>query len=124
MLNRNDRNALKRNRNAVSWLVFLCIALGIWIKTLYSDIGYMSSINQENRTTLIESQRVCQQRQRTIDSLLSVINYKPVDTAKSAIKPYKVVKKDSLKVDTTTKQTISVKPTKNDTILKDSLKLK
>lgn len=93
MLNRNDRNALKRNRNAVSWLCLLCIILFIWIKIIYGDINTYSTNNNELRFNLDETQKICIDRKKTIDSLIMVINYKQVDTPKIVVKTYKPVKK-------------------------------
>lgn len=118
MLNRNDRKALKRNRNGVSWLSILCIVLFVWIKMIYGDIDTYSTNNSELRFNLDETQKLCISRKKTIDSLINVINYKQVDTPK-VVKTYKPIKKDSLlikpKVDTS--KTIS-----KDLILKDTLK--
>jgi hypothetical protein len=122
MLNRNDRIALKRNRNAVSWLCVLCLALLLWIKMLYGDVESFSNNNNSIRYELDSAMKLSEIRKNKIDSLMSVINYKQVDTPKVEIKPYKIVKKDSL---TITKQRVdSVKPDKKDTILKDSLSSK
>lgn len=118
MLNRNDRIALRRNRNAVTWLIILCLLLGFWIKMLYSDIETYSNNNNEIRYNLDETQKICIDRKKTIDSLTNVINYKQVDTPK-VVKTYKPIKKDSLitktKVDTS-------KSESKDIILKDTIR--
>jgi len=119
MLNRNDRNALKRNRNAVSWLCLLCIILFIWIKIIYGDIESYSINNNEIRYELNSCQKMCISRKKTIDSLINVINYKPIDTQKVVAKIYKPIKKDSLiikaKLDTSKSEV-------KDIILKDTIK--
>jgi hypothetical protein len=120
MLNINDRKALKRNRNGVSWLTFLCVILFIWIKMIYGNIETYSNNNNELRYELNEAQKLCIDRKKTIDSLMNVINYKHVDTTKLVVKPtHKQVKKDSLfvksKVDTS-------KSESKDIILKDTVK--
>jgi hypothetical protein len=119
MLNRNDRNALKRNRNAVSWLCLLCIILFIWIKIIYGDIVAYSNNNNELRYDLDACQKLCTDRKKTIDSLLNVINYKSIDTQKVVVKTYKPIKKDSLlikaKVDTSKSELKNM-------ILKDTIK--
>lgn len=95
MLNINDRKALKRNRNGVSWLTFLCIVLLFWIKLIYDNIETYSNTNNELRYHLDESRNLCIDRKRTIDSLINVINYKAIDTTKLIVKtPQKTVKKD------------------------------
>ena len=118
MLNRNDRIALRRNRNAVTWLITLCLLLGFWIKMLYSDIETYSNNNNEIRYHLDETQKLCIDRKKIIDSLMNVINYKQVDTPK-VVKTYKPIKKDSLivkdKIDTSKSQV-------KDIILKDTIK--
>ena len=119
MLNRNDRIALRRNRNAVTWLITLCLLLGFWIKILYNDIETYSNNNNEIRYNLDDSQKLCIDRKKIIDSLITVINYKQVDTPKVIVKTYKPIKKDSLliksKVDTS-------KVVSKDIILKDTIK--
>lgn len=117
MLNRNDRNALKRNRNAVSWLCLLCIILFIWIKIIYGDINTYSTNNNELRFNLDETQKICIDRKKTIDSLIMVINYKQVDTPKIVVKTYKPVKKDSL----VTKPKVKIDSSKVEIILKDTI---
>ena len=117
MLNRNDRNALKRNRNAVSWLCLLCIILFIWIKIIYGDINTYSTNNNELRFNLDETQKLCIDRKKTIDSLIMVINYKQVDTPKIVVKTYKPVKKDSL----ITKPKVKVDSSKVEIIFKDTI---
>ena len=118
MLNRNDRIALRRNRNAVTWLITLCLLLGFWIKMLYSDIDTLSYNRAINTQELKDAQKICIDRRKTIDSLTSVINYKQVDTPK-VVKTYKPIKKDSLitkaKVDTS-------KSESKDIILKDTIR--
>ena len=117
MLNRNDRNALKRNRNAVSWLCLLCIILFIWIKIIYGDINTYSTNNNELRFNLDETQKLCIDRKKTIDSLIMIINYKQVDTPKIVVKTYKSVKKDSL----ITKPKVKVDSSKVEIIFKDTI---
>ena len=117
MLNRNYRNALKRNRNAVSWLCLLCIILFIWIKIIYGDINTYSTNNNELRFNLDETQNLCIDRKKTIDSLIMVINYKQVDTPKIVVKTYKPVKKDSL----VTKPKVKIDSSKVEIILKDTI---
>jgi hypothetical protein len=116
MLNINDRKALKRNRNGVSWLTFLCIILLIWIKVIYGDIETYSNNNSELRYELNEAQKLCIDRKKTIDSLMNVINYKPIDTPNLVVKTYKPIKKDSLIVKP------KVDSSKTDIILKDTIK--
>jgi hypothetical protein len=117
MLNINDRRALKRNRNAVSWLCFLCIILLIWIKMIYGNIDTYSTNNNEIRFNLEETQKLCIDRKRVIDSLMNVINYKTIDTPKLVVKtPYKPVKKDSLIIKA------KVDSSKTEIILKDTVK--
>jgi hypothetical protein len=116
MLNRNDRNALKRNRNAVSWLCLLCVILFVWVKLIYGDINTYSTNNNELRYNLDECQKLCIDRKKTIDSLLSVINYKPVDTPKLVVKTYKPIKKDSSIIK------VKVDSSKAEIILKDTVK--
>jgi len=116
MLNINDRKALKRNRNGVSWLTFLCVILFIWIKMIYGNIETYSNNNNELRYELNEAQKLCIDRKKTIDSLMNVINYKHVDTTKLVVKTYKPIKKDSLIVKP------KVDSSKTDIILKDTIK--
>ena len=116
MLNRNDRKALKRNRNGVSWLTLLCIILFIWIKVIYGDIETYSNNNNELRYELDESHKLCIDRKKTIDSLMNVINYKPIDTPKLVVKTYKPIKKDSLIIKS------KVDSSNTDIILKDTVK--
>lgn len=116
MLNINDRKALKRNRNGVSWLTFLCVILFIWIKVIYGNIETYSNNNNELRYELEEAQKLCINRKKVIDSLVSVINYKHVDTIKSVVKTYKPIKKDSLIIKA------KVDSSKADIILKDTVK--
>ena len=127
MLNRNDRSALRRNRNAVSWLCLLCIILSVWIKILYGDISEFSNNNNSIRIELDSTQALCNNRRFIIDSLMSVINHKNVDTSKTSTEPKKEstfvkVKVDSVKKDVRTKVD-SIRPSRKDTILKDTLKL-
>jgi hypothetical protein len=117
MLNRNDRNALKRNRNAVSWLCLLCIILFIWIKIIYGDINTYSTNNNELRFNLDETQKLCIDRKKTIDSLIMIINYKQVDTPKIVVKTYKPVKKDSL----VAKPKVKIDSSKVEIIFKDTI---
>ena len=119
MLNINDRKALRRNRNGVSWLSLLCMILFIWIKIIYGDIDTYSTNNNELRFNLEETQNLCISRKKTIDSLINVINYKKVDTTKVVVKPYKPIKKDSLIIKTKVDTSKSIS---NDIILKDTIK--
>lgn len=118
MLNRNDRNSLRRNRNAVSWLVIFCFGLGFWVKMLYSDIEALTYNRDLNTQELKDAHEISIDRKNKIDSLISIINYKPIDTPKLVVKPYKPIKKDSLlikpKVDTSN-------AVSKDIILKDTI---
>jgi hypothetical protein len=117
MLNRNDRSALRRNRSAVSWLCLLSIILAVWLVTSIRE----NTSQREDYTILLtemsDIQRLNDRRGKMIDSLVKVINYKPIDTP-VFIKPYKPIKKDTSIVNQKTDSTKSIK----EFILKDTLK--
>jgi hypothetical protein len=83
---------------------------------LYSDIETYSNNNNELRYELDESHKLCIDRKKTIDSLMNVINCKPIDTPKLVVKTYKPIKKDSLIIKS------KVDSSKTDIILKDTVK--
>jgi hypothetical protein len=117
MLNRNDRKSLRRNRSAVSWLCILSIILVVWIRNLYGDISFIETDYENITRDLTETQKECEKRKNTIDSLIAVINHK--DTVIEVIKPYK----PAVRKDTTLPKIDSIKPLKKDTnFLKDTLK--
>jgi len=117
MLNRRDRTALRRNRSAVSWLCILLVILAVWIRNLYSDISFIRTDYETTVVELQETQKECNKRKNTIDSLIAVINHK--DTLVEVIKPYK----PTVRKDTTIHRVDSIKPLKKDTnFLKDTLK--
>jgi hypothetical protein len=119
MLNRNDRIALRRNRSAVSWLVLLSIVLAVWLITSIKDV---TSQREDYTILLVEMtdiQSLSERRAKMIDSLVKVINYKPIDTP-VVIKTYKPpVKKDTSIVH---QKLDSSKSINKVIILKDSLK--
>lgn len=116
MLNRNDRVALKRNRNAVTLLFILCIFLLFWIKSLYSDIDHIQYEKDSLNQDFYKLEQVSKIRKKEIDSLITKLNYKePSDTTpKKFYKP--VVDKSSVGL---IKQTTMPKI---DTVSEDSLK--
>ena len=117
MLNRRDRTALRRNRSAVSWLFILLVILAVWVRNLYSDISFIRTDYETTVVELQETQKECNKRKNTIDSLITVINHK--DTTVEITKPYK----PSIRKDTTVPRIDSIKPLKKDTnFLKDTLK--
>ena len=120
MLNRNDRVALRRNRNAVSWLVLISIVLTIWLITAIRDDDYQ---REDYKILLIEMnnvQELSERKSRIIDSLIKVISYKQIDTPVVKKIPYKLpVKKDTSVV---YQKSDSSKSIKKDFILKDTLK--
>jgi hypothetical protein len=116
MLNRNDRKALRRNRNAVSWLCVLLLFLVVWIKNLYSDINFVETDYNILNIELDETKRECERRKNKIDSLTAIINHR--DTVSEIKKSYKPV----VRKDTTSHKVDSIKPLKEDTILKDTIK--
>lgn len=106
MLNRNDRIALRRNRSAVSWLCLTIILLVVWIFNLKHDVNYEKDNHSMLLSEFADYQKTCSEKDRKIDSLIKIINYKPVDTStnKKVYKPVPVtvIKKDTSdrKVDT------------------------
>lgn len=115
MLNRNDRSALKRNRSAVSWLCLLCLVLLVWIKLLYNEMSTFSNNVKTLKYDLETSHKLYIDSEKAIDSLVGLVNYKPIDTPKIATKPYKSLNKDSL---ITKSKSDSIKLEKKDTISK------
>ncbi len=118
MLNRNDRKALRRNRSAVSWLCVLVLILGVWIKNLYSDINFVESDHNIINIELDEAKRECERRKNKIDSLTTIINHKDTGVISEVKKSYKPV----VRKDTTGHKVDSIKPLKEETILKDTIK--
>ena len=117
MLNRRDRTALRRNRSAVSWLCILSVILAVWVRNLYSDISFIRTDYETTVVELQETQKECNKRKNTIDSLITVINHK--DTLVEITKTYK----PAVRKDTTVPRIDSIKPLKKDTnFLKDTLK--
>lgn len=124
MLNRNDRVSLRRNRNAVSWLILLIIFLIIWIANLRQDVNYQIEENIMILTEMRDIQNSNDKKDKKIDSLTRIINYIPIDTPvivnKPAFQPYKsTVKKDT---STVYQKVDSTKDVKKDLILKDTIK--
>ena len=114
MLNRNDRVSLRRNRSAVSWLCILCIFLIIWIINLKRDISDQEYDYKILSIELNDVQVLCNRKNKNIDSLNSIINFKPIDTPiiKKATHVSVTIKKDTMdrRIDT------------NNVILKDTVK--
>jgi hypothetical protein len=105
MLNRNDRIALRKNRTAVSWLSFLSLILIVWIVNLKHDMTYQQEDYEILNSEFMEFRKESAQKDKRIDSLIRVINYKPVDTTTDIKKVYKttpIIKKDTVdrKIDT------------------------
>jgi hypothetical protein len=105
MLNRNDRVALKRNRSAVTWLSFLSLILIAWVVNLKHDMSYQQEDYEILNSEFMDFRKISAEKDKRIDSLIKVINYKPVDTTtdkKEVYKPLPVIKKDTVdrKIDT------------------------
>ncbi len=118
MLNRNDRKALRRNRSAVSWLCVLLLFLVIWIKNLYSDISFVENDNNIIKIELDEVKRECESHKSKIDSLTAIINQKDTGVISEVKKSYKPI----VRKDTTGHKVDSIKPLKEENILKDTIK--
>lgn len=119
MLNRNDRVSLRRNRSAVSWLILLSILLIVWLVNSIKDVNSQ----REDYTILLmemsDVQNSIDRKNKTIDSLVKIIKYKPIDTP-VINKTYKTpVKKDT---STVYQKVDSIKAIKKDFILKDTIK--
>jgi hypothetical protein len=118
MLNRNDRKALRRNRSAVSWLCVLLLFLVVWIKNLYSDIRFVETDYNILNIELDEAKRECEKRKNKIDSLTAIINHKDTSVISEIKKSYKPI----VRKDTTGHKVDSIKPLKEENILKDTIK--
>ena len=54
-MTRQERRLLNRTRQSVSWLVILCIILGVWLNNKYGDVSYAE---MEKNTELAKDQKV------------------------------------------------------------------
>jgi hypothetical protein len=105
MLSRNNRIALKRNRRAVTWLLFICISLFCLLIKSYNDGSSIKADYDMLNSELIESMKSNSIKDKKVDSLLTLLNKKDItiDTPKRQIRPV-VVKS---KPDTTVSKVIT-----------------
>ena len=116
-MTRQERRLLNRTRQSVSWLVILCIILGVWLNNKYGDVSYA----EMEKKVAIEELLECQKTNNKLNLKLDSINrasIKPVDTT-PVIKPV-IYKPKPIKIDTAIID--SIKPVKKDTIKKDTIK--
>ena len=88
MLNRDEIKINKILRRVSSILWILLIFLIVWIKNLYTDIYFIEMENSNIDRELIEIQKECDMKDRKIDSLIGIINYKDIIEIK---KPTKII---------------------------------
>lgn len=121
MLNRNDRNALKRNRIAVSWLTLVIIILCIISISFFRESSDLHASMKSDLLQLEEYQNEIIRKNKTIDSLDNELNNCRLskDTmTKPIVRNYNRTKE--VKIDTITFS--KVKQDTSNKILKDSLK--
>ena len=116
-MTRQERRLLNRTRQSASWLCILCIILGVWLKTKYSDVSYVESEKENALLDLLECQKINNSLTLKLDSF-NRASIKPVDTT-PVIKPV-VYKPKPIKIDTAIVD--SIKPVKKDTLKKDTIK--
>lgn len=118
MLNRNDRVALRRNRAAVSWLCFILFIFIIWIVNLYKDKSHINDEAEINLSQMTEYQNVIISKNKTIDSLNSVI-LKFTQVKKDTIEIKQVRQLPKVKESKKDSSFVKLNP---DTIKKDTIK--
>jgi hypothetical protein len=116
-MTRQERRLLNKSRQTTSWLVFLCILLGVWIKFKYDDVSYVKMNMESLSHELDDYQKLNKKLNLKLDSFNRASIVKVIDTP-SIIKP--IYKPKPVKIDTVIPKD-SIKPGKKD-ILKDTLK--
>ena len=116
-MTRQERRLLNRTRQTASWMCILCIILGVWLKTKYSDVSYAESEKENAILDLLECQKTNNKLTLKLDSF-NRASIKPIDTT-PVIKPV-VYKPKPIKIDTAIVD--SIKPVKKDTLKKDTIK--
>jgi len=116
-MTRQERRLLNRTRQSASWLVILCIILGVWLKNKYSDVSYAESEKETVVNQLLECEEINNKLTLKLDSFNRAC-IKPVDTT-PIVKPI-VYKPKSIKIDTVI--TDSIKSVKKETLKKDTIK--
>lgn len=116
-MTRQERRLLNRTRQSVSWLVVLCIVLGVWLKNKYGDVSYAEMEKETAVLELLECQKDNNKLTLKLDSF-NRVSIKQVDTT-PIVKPV-VYKPKSIKIDTII--TDSIKPIRKDTLKKDTIK--
>jgi hypothetical protein len=111
-MTRQERRLLNKSRQTSSWLVVLCIILGIWIKYKYDDVSYAKMDLQGARQEISEYQRINGILNLKLDSI-NKASIKHIDTTPVAVKP--IYKPKAIKVDTVIPKD-SIKPVKKDSI--------
>ena len=110
-MTRQERRLLNRTRQSASWLVILCIILGVWLKNKYSDVSYAESEKETVVNQLLECEEINNKLTLKLDSFNRAC-IKPVDTTpdvKAVIYKPKSIKIDTIIVD-------SINPIKKDSI--------
>lgn len=115
-MTRQERRLLNRTRQSVSWLVILCIILGVWLNNKYGDVSYAEMEKKVAVEELLECQKINNKLTLKLDSI-NRTSIKPVDTP--VVKPV-IYKPKPIKIDTAIID--SIKPVKKDTIKKDTIK--
>jgi hypothetical protein len=95
-MTRQERRLLNRTRQTASWMCILCIILGVWLKTKYSDVSYAESEKENAILDLLECQKTNNKLTLKLDSF-NRASIKPVDTT-PVIKPV-VYKPKPIKID-------------------------
>ena len=116
-MTRQERRLLNKTRQTASWLCVLCIVLGIWLKTKYSDVSCAETEKEIAVHELLECEKINNKLTLKLDSF-NRASIKPVDTT-PIVKPI-VYKPKSIKIDTVISD--SIKPIKKDTLKKDTIK--
>jgi hypothetical protein len=116
-MTRQERRILNRIRQTASWMCILCIILGVWLKTKYSDVSHVESEKEYLVNDLLECQKINNALTLKLDSF-NRASIKPIDTTPD-VKDV-VYKPKSIKIDTVI--TDSIKPIKKDSTKKDSIK--
>ena len=115
-MTRQERRKLNKSRQTSSWLVVLCIILGIWIKYKYDDVSYVKMDIVTLSHEVDEYQKLNKKLNLKLDSFSRSSVVKTIDTP-SIIKP--IYKPKPVKIDTVIpRDSITVKKD----ILKDTLK--
>ena len=110
-MTRQERRLLYRIRQTASWMFILCIILGVWLKTKYSDVSHVESEKEYVVNDLLECQKINNTLTLKLDSF-NRASIKPVDTP--VVKPV-VYKSKSIKIDTVVIDSINI-------IKRDSIK--